>query len=79
MTTTIRIRGRTFAVATQTAGNGDLQYMLTGPRGAIYGTMRNVKTKHRMYLIDARGFGIPSSMRGVWLSDEDGILRVVAQ
>jgi len=77
--TEIRIRGRTFAVTAQNRGHGDLHYILTGPRGAIYRTMRNGKTKHRMYLIDARRFGIASTMRGVWLSDEHGVLTAVTQ
>lgn len=73
---TIRINGRDYSVSEQTACNGEKQYILTGKRGATYGTMRNKNTPHLMFLIDCRGFGKTAGST-VWLSDEGGNLRVV--
>jgi hypothetical protein len=39
-TNRINIGRREYTVTTQIATNGELQYILTGKRGAIYGTMR---------------------------------------
>jgi hypothetical protein len=73
---TITIGRREYAVSTQTAQNGELQYILTGKRGAVYGTMRNVKRPEMMFLIDCRGFG-PVGKRVLWLTDKNGRLEVV--
>lgn len=73
--TTLTIGRRTYSVSTQTAGNGELQYVLTGKRGALYGTMRNVHRPALMFLIDCRGFGpVPGNL---WLTDQNGTLEVV--
>ena len=74
----ITIRGRTFTVESSEV-RGVPQYTLKGVRGASYATMRNAKTPSNLFLIDARGFGIPATMLGVWLSDADGALKVVRQ
>lgn len=77
----IVIRGREYAVEAKTetdeiVGKGT-RYELRGPRGAHYTTMRNVKTPHLMFLINARKFTASSVVDGVWLSDKDGALKVV--
>lgn len=74
----IRINGRDFAVAT-TPGKEGTRYLLTGKRGAQYGTMRHYKETAMMFIINLRGFGIAPSFEGVWLTDEGGALRVVRQ
>lgn len=82
MTTTITIRGRTYDVAQQSTATKRgvvLQYVLTGKRGAVYGTMRNAHKPSLMFIINGRGFGIPAGLDRVWLSDEGGELKVLAQ
>ncbi len=74
-TTTIQIGRRSYSVATQTASNGELQYILTGKRGATYGTMRNVYKPELMFLFDCRGYGIKPG--NIWLTDRNGTLEVV--
>lgn len=69
-TTTIRLRGRDFAVTTQQTARGTM-YILTGKRGAVYGTMRSLNHPTQMFIIHA------ASMDGVWLSDEHGSLEVL--
>jgi len=76
-TNTIQIRGRSYVVEPRVSSRGEEGYRLSGPRGARYVTMRNVNTPHLMFLVDDRGFGLSSVTKGVWLSDEDGELRVV--
>jgi hypothetical protein len=79
----IQIRGRSYEVEAvpetnaETAGAGP-RYVLRGPRGAHYRTMRNMNTQHLMFLVNARAFGARSVIDGVWLSDKDGVLKVVA-
>lgn len=51
------------------------KYLLHGPRGARYFTMRNVNRPNHMFLINDRGF--TKKAPGVWLSDADGSLRVI--
>ncbi len=74
---TIRINGRDFAVET-TEGKEGTRYIFTGKRGAKYGTMRNIHRADRMFIITLRGFGIAAGFEGVWLTDSDGSLKVVA-
>lgn len=74
---TIRINGRDFSVET-TAGKEGVRYLLTGKRGAQYGTMRHYKETAMMFIINLRGFGIAPSFEGVWLTDKGGSLQVVA-
>ena len=74
----ITIRGRTFSVESVEV-RGVTQYALKGARGASYATLRNSTKPSNLFLIDRRGFGIPATMQGVWLSDEDGTLKVVRQ
>ncbi len=50
-------------------------YVLHGPRGARYRTMRNVPNPHLMFLINDRGF--TKQAPRVWLSDENGALKVL--
>lgn len=72
---TIQVEGRTFSVeVVEDAMDSDLPgYKLTGKRGAVYFTMRNVHNRHRMFLINGRGrIFAPQT----WLTDEGGTLRV---
>jgi hypothetical protein len=78
---TLVIRGRTYTVETREETDDVLgtvkRYDFKGPRGAHYTTMRNVKTPHLMFLINAKNFVKSSVVDGVWLSDKDGALKVV--
>lgn len=71
----IAINGKTYTIETSQASDGT-RYILTGKRGAKYGTMRNRKNPSLMFLIDLRGFGIPAGFDGVVLTDADGSLAV---
>jgi hypothetical protein len=50
-------------------------YTLTGRRGAVYSTMRNVKNPNVMFLVNNRTFGV--AMDGTWLTDKNGVLEVL--
>ena len=69
---TLLLRGKVFDVSK--SGN---DYVLTGPRGARYRTMRNVNTPHMMFLVSGRKF-TTQTMKGVWLTDKHGDLHVVS-
>ena len=77
-TKTITVQGHQFSVTTQETSYDRCQYILTGKRGAIYGTMRNRVNPDKMFLITGRGFGIACGYEGVWLTDAGGELRVVS-
>ena len=72
----VQIRGRTYTVEVVPDDEGP-RYVLRGPRGANYTTMRNVNTPHMMFLVNARNFTASSVTDGIWLSDKDGSLKVV--
>jgi hypothetical protein len=67
---TIVVAGREFRV--EPAGES---YILHGPRGARYRTMRNVPRPHLMFLVNDQSF--VRSAPKAWLSDKDGTLKVV--
>lgn len=74
---TITIGRVTYTVTTQTAKNGELVYLLKGPRGALYATMRNVHAPSKMFLIGAgKTMSGPMGKRAVWLTDASGSLEV---
>ncbi len=74
---TLTIGRITYTVTTQTAKNGELVYLLQGPRGALYATMRNVNTPSKMFLIGAgKTMSGPMGKRTVWLTDASGSLEV---
>ena len=75
MTQTIQVNGREFRVEVQNGSDGPV-YHLHGKRKAHYFTMRTEPRPEIMFLCDARGFGVASSMDGVWLTDAGGTLRV---
>jgi hypothetical protein len=77
--TTIRIKGRDFAVTAEQGADGRLVYHLRGKRGAHYFTMRTEPGPLLMFICDARHLGIASTMDGVWLTDEGGELRVLRE
>lgn len=78
MQTTIAIGRLTYTVTTETAKNGELVYLLTGKRGAVYATMRNARTPSRMFLIGAgKTFSGPFGKKTVWLTDASGSLEVL--
>lgn len=82
---TITVCGRPYVVTVADRQDGkatgkSLFYILTGSRGARYGTLRNVKNPHLMFLVHAgRGFGPVrlGSSDTTWLTDEGGELREV--
>jgi hypothetical protein len=74
---TITIRGRSFSVSTQTTPHGTVQYILTGKRGAVYGTIRHAARKDRMFLVSGRARML-CSLGDVWLSDASGKLEVLS-
>ena len=68
----IKVNGREYTVTTQTAKNGELQYVLTGKRNAVYATMRNVKNPHLMFLVTPN-----LANKTIWLTDKNGTLEVL--
>lgn len=52
-------------------------YVLRGRKGAVYITMRNQRNPNHMFLVNGRSFGI--ALNGVWLTDEEDVLRVRSQ
>lgn len=50
-------------------------YTLTGVRGAVYKTMRNVKNPELMFLVNARKFAM--AMEGQWFTDKNGTLEAL--
>ena len=77
--TTIAIRGRDYDVTAYPnaiAGEGTT-YVITGKRGHKWYTSRNVPKPHMMFLLPEQGFS--KTMDRVWLSDEGGNLKVVAE
>lgn len=72
----ITIRRRSYAVEPYTSHHGEKKYKLVGPRGGVFRTMRNVHQPHKMFVVaDAMG---NKTLEGVWLSDADGTIRVLA-
>jgi hypothetical protein len=53
------------------------RYILHGPRGARYSTMRNVNHPHQMFVINDKSFLKGNAFEGIWLTDEGGTLRVI--
>jgi hypothetical protein len=76
MTTTIRIRGREYDVETCESPQDKRRYRLRGKRGASFYTMRNVHRPHMMFVISEAPRS--NGLERVWLSDENGTLRVVS-
>ena len=82
--TTIRYSGRDFTVEQidpETSKYSEFKafrpvYIMTGPRGARYGLVRDRKMPHMLYPInlDERGYRFGNVLRG-WFSDEGGQLR----
>ena len=75
-TKTIVIRGREYSVTTQTTKYDARQYILTGKRGATYGTMRNKNNPDMMFLFSG-GRSRLCSLGEVWLTDKGGELQLV--
>lgn len=77
---TITIRNRQYTVGQQTfkGANGEPKTMwtLTGKRGAVWGTMRNVNSG---LLFCYTGAFQNKTLDRVWLTDKNGKLEVVAQ
>ena len=79
---TLQIGRRSFVVS-EVIETGDLnrpRYILSGPRGARYSTMRNVHNQDVMFLVHdgGRGFGLVTAFAGVQLRDGQGGLEVRA-
>lgn len=56
-------------------GAKEVRYSLTGKRGGSFFTMRNAHNPHLMFIVsNAMG---NKSLDGVWLSDENGVLKLV--
>lgn len=76
----IVLRGRTYDVAVRERINRDTgevtyTYVLTGKRGAQFATIRNEHHPDRMFIVPYRGFN--PELKGVWLSDDGGYLKVL--
>ena len=75
METTLTIEGRGYTVTEQKIEGVDrVQYILTGKRGAIYGTMRMQKQPEVMFLMNANNF--LSNAPKVYLTDKNGVLEI---
>lgn len=77
--TTLQIGRLTFTVTSKVEfdrvlGRDVRVYTLTGKRGAVYSTMRNVHNPHLMFLVNNKKIGI--AMKGVWLTDKNDVLSV---
>lgn len=85
MTTTIRLRGRDYSVNKTTRtisagsrkGETEVVYVLTGARGAMFTTMRNMHRPDRMFLVSSALRS--NTLQNVWLSDASGELVVISQ
>ena len=73
----IKVNGRTFKVTSREGQDGRTVYELHGKRGAHYFTMRTAKRPEFMFLCNARGFGLASTMENVWLTDQNGCLEEI--
>jgi hypothetical protein len=78
---TIKIRGREYTVERILNDKGEfkddrIKYKLTGKRGAVYYTMRNVPNPKFMFVVPQKF--TTSTMDRVWLTDDGGELRVVS-
>ena len=71
----ITIRGREYQVACEERPGKEVSYKLTGKRGAVFHTMRNVHRPDAMFIIPASWGN--KTLEGVWLSDKDGDLKVI--
>jgi hypothetical protein len=67
-----------FDVTSETSEKYGAWYTLRGKRGATYSTLRNAHRPELMFLCDARNFGPVHAFIGVWLTDKNGTLEVVA-
>lgn len=79
----IVVEGRTYTVektdgtGTRLPGEPELPgYILHGKRGARYGTMRNARRPHQMFLISLTGASI-RNIPQTWLTDQNGTLEVL--
>ena len=71
----IKIKNSYYTVTSQwSKGLGEVQYILTGKRGAIYGTMRILNKRDTMFLVNATR---ASNAPDVWLTDKNGKLEVI--
>lgn len=74
---TIRIQGRTYQVEQSDEGVHEMNrpgYLLTGPRGARYRTLRNSRNRHMLYLMNDRDW--TRAAPKAWLTDKSGKLEV---
>ncbi len=76
----ITIRGREYRVERILNDKGAfaddrVKYKLTGKRGAVYYTMRNVRRPEFMFVVPEK-FTV-STMNGVWVTDAGGELREI--
>lgn len=74
--TEIEINGKKFKLETNGLdADGRTRYLLTGQRGAKYGTMRNAKNTNIIFLINLRGFGLAPGFENTYLTDSRGTLE----
>ena len=76
---TIKAGGREYEV-TATArkradGRATTDYLLTGPRGAVYALIREAVSQKVMFALGRRR--MPRDLGRAWFSDADGTLRVL--
>lgn len=69
--------GRTTYTVERSADHASMPYRLTGPRGSVYGLMRNVKQPHMLFLVNARGGAFNTPFK--WVREHpDGTLTIVS-
>lgn len=81
----LTINGRKYQVelviapddSTATRIGNQCSYRLRGARGAVYATLRNFKNPTCMFLVSDKARINSHGLAGVWLTDNNGELRVL--
>lgn len=71
---TIKIRGREYQVTTKPCQEDGTVYFLEGKHGHRWYTLRNQNYTYMLSLLSENGSN--HTMRGVWLTDQNGTLEV---
>jgi hypothetical protein len=75
-TKSLVIRGREYTIVNVSFVR-ETRYHLRGARGAKFFTMRNMHNPSRMFIVP-ESIG-NKTLEGVWLSDENNVLKVVSE
>jgi hypothetical protein len=71
---TIKIRGSEYQVTSKPCQEDGTVYFLEGKRGYRWYTLRNQNYTYMLFLLSENGSN--HTMRGVWLTDQNGTLEV---